>query len=226
MSSLAERIQLILDTHGWSQRELSRRIGLAGPQVGMMLKRLKTKPDADIAAKTLGKIAEVANVSLVWLASGEGPMEEATERTIVYDDPVPERGEALAFILKSNPKFSPKATRLVQGATYDRPAHLPRMTSLEWVEEFQRVARSLETGVLYTFTTPVVVPPDEPEKPELAGLSDKEKLRRELQAVADKHRAREAETGEKGWTMDDVEPPPEPDEPKPRKKLNPRRGQE
>lgn len=67
---LPERVELIRTRLGVSERELGRRAGLADAHVGLLLKRLRTDPDA-VTLRTLRGIAQAGGVSLAWLVSGE-----------------------------------------------------------------------------------------------------------------------------------------------------------
>lgn len=70
--NLLERLQWILDSQGITQRELSRRAGFNGAQVGSLMKRLRERPDASIEYDTAVAIANAAHVNVEWLRSGVG----------------------------------------------------------------------------------------------------------------------------------------------------------
>lgn len=72
MSTLAERIELIVERRNVSQRELARMAGLKEPHIGLIISRLKKNPKAKVENETLLAIARGANVSPGWLLSGEG----------------------------------------------------------------------------------------------------------------------------------------------------------
>jgi len=73
MSSVAERLELILKQKNMSARELGRRAGLTSSSLSNTITALKRDPGA-VTLRTLMAIAEAANVSLTWLVTGdEGP---------------------------------------------------------------------------------------------------------------------------------------------------------
>lgn len=77
VTTLAERLALVLERTGWSQRELSRRAGLTEVHVGQVLRRAKAKgADAAVESSTLEAIAKAADVSYEWLATGTGAPED------------------------------------------------------------------------------------------------------------------------------------------------------
>lgn len=100
VQTLAQRIQWILTELRISQRELSRRAGLAEVHVGQILRRLENNHDAQVEVGTLNAIADAARVSRAWLISGSGTPS---------DQPPPEPGE---------PRFGdlPQWSRLAQQA--------------------------------------------------------------------------------------------------------------
>jgi transcriptional regulator with XRE-family HTH domain len=67
---LAERIEVIRNKLGVSERELGRRAGLADAHVGLLVRRLRSDPGA-VNLKTLIGLAQAGGVSLAWLVSGE-----------------------------------------------------------------------------------------------------------------------------------------------------------
>lgn len=72
MSTLLQRIELILAQQAISARELARRAGLAEAYVSIAISRLRKNPDANIGATTLRKLARGGNVSVQWLLTGAG----------------------------------------------------------------------------------------------------------------------------------------------------------
>lgn len=66
---IADRIRFAMDRRGLTQRELSRRAGLAETQVSVILVRLRERPYA-IELETLARIAAGAEVPLLWLMTG------------------------------------------------------------------------------------------------------------------------------------------------------------
>lgn len=76
VSTLADRIERIAEVLGISHRELARRTGLKETHLGVILKRLRAKPDAGIHSDTMLAMARGAGVRLEWLSSGEGEMFE------------------------------------------------------------------------------------------------------------------------------------------------------
>src|SRR4051812_22873042 len=70
MDTIGDRIERILTERGWSQRELARRADLAEPHVGILLRRYRDDPNAEVELGTLRKIADAADVSLHWLQTG------------------------------------------------------------------------------------------------------------------------------------------------------------
>ena len=75
----------MLGRTGWSQRELSRRAGIADTHVGTILRKLAIDPNYSVETKTLRKLAEAAGVSVSWLLTGEGEP-EATLATVDRDE--------------------------------------------------------------------------------------------------------------------------------------------
>lgn len=68
VSTLPERVQMILNMTGWSGRELARRSGLATSHVSLIRKRASGR----VAPETLSAIAKATGCSYQWLATGEG----------------------------------------------------------------------------------------------------------------------------------------------------------
>ena len=66
--SVRDRVLEVLQRTGWSQRELSRRAGLAGSHVSTIL----TSLGDNVRTDTLRAIARAAGVSEAWMVTGEG----------------------------------------------------------------------------------------------------------------------------------------------------------
>lgn len=76
---LRERIELIMQLRNVSQRELARRSKLKDERhLGVILSRLRKNPNADIERETLAALAEGGEVSMVWLATGDGLPDDQT----------------------------------------------------------------------------------------------------------------------------------------------------
>jgi transcriptional regulator with XRE-family HTH domain len=84
---VALRIQSLLDEHGWTPYELSKRAGLSDSHVQLILKRGTKR----LGRVTLEKIAAGAGVSARWLVDGEGSREPSapTEVRMVPEDSDP-----------------------------------------------------------------------------------------------------------------------------------------
>jgi hypothetical protein len=86
VSTLLERLELVLKIRGIDQRELARRAELGNEKnVGVLFHRLRKDPARQIQHDTLVKIAKGARVSVNWLATGEGSPDE----TEPSEDPRP-----------------------------------------------------------------------------------------------------------------------------------------
>lgn len=87
MDAVALRIQSLLDEHGWTPYELSKRSGLSDSHVQLILKRGTKR----LGRVTLEKIAAGAGVSARWLVEGEGPREPtaSSELRVVPDESDP-----------------------------------------------------------------------------------------------------------------------------------------
>lgn len=98
---LVGRLELILKRTGWSQRELSRRAGLAESHVNLII-RAATKNPASAGAvelDTLKKIASAAGVSLAWLTSGTGApdADDDSRGPSTVESEVPHFGNAVGW---------------------------------------------------------------------------------------------------------------------------------
>lgn len=94
-STVAQRIQKILDRTGWSQRELSRRSGLSPGAIGWIL----AHPDRPSELDTLKGIASAAKVSLAWLTSGTGApdADDDSRGPSTVESEVPHFGNAVGW---------------------------------------------------------------------------------------------------------------------------------
>lgn len=99
VTTLRERLQWILADRKISQRELARRSGLNDSQVGTTMTRLKANPNAEIERPTLVAIAKGGQVSLAWLATGEG-QPTGGELVVMRDERYPNRAEAVTMAHK------------------------------------------------------------------------------------------------------------------------------
>lgn len=70
VSTIADRIESLIQQQGISARELARRSGLNGPVVSNLLKTLQDDPDA-VTIRTLRALAKGAGVSFTWLVAGK-----------------------------------------------------------------------------------------------------------------------------------------------------------
>jgi transcriptional regulator with XRE-family HTH domain len=97
---------LVMKLRGWNQREWARRAQLKEESnVNKLLKRLESHPDEFPGdARTLQKLADVAGVTMDWLALGRGAPLAAD--FVVADDPrYPSRAAvAVAGLLMGFPK--------------------------------------------------------------------------------------------------------------------------
>jgi transcriptional regulator with XRE-family HTH domain len=66
---IGDRIRMVMARQGLTQRELARRAGFAPTQISVILARLEERPYA-IELETLVRIAQGADVSLLWLLTG------------------------------------------------------------------------------------------------------------------------------------------------------------
>jgi len=91
VSTLLQRLEMLVERAGVSQRERSRRAGLTDVHVGQLMRRLKASPNASFETKTLQAIAGAAGVSAAWLLTGDGSpdSDDATRAPSTTDDPEP-----------------------------------------------------------------------------------------------------------------------------------------
>jgi len=90
MKTISERVQYILDTREWSQRELGRHAGLDESHIGAIVRGEVKSPQT----KTMTAIASGSGFSLQWLATGEGPEQPYEAPALPLDDPYPSRAQA------------------------------------------------------------------------------------------------------------------------------------
>lgn len=90
VETVADRVRVVLQRSGWSQRELSRRAGLSEASIQWILKH----PDRPTASDTLKAIADAAGVSAAWLLTGKGtsdsldPTEPSTTDAVLGHVPI------------------------------------------------------------------------------------------------------------------------------------------
>jgi len=72
MLDLSSRLHWIVENRGMSMRQLGLAGDVSASLVSTFLRRSRLDPNADIGIRTLQKLAAAADVSLVWLATGEG----------------------------------------------------------------------------------------------------------------------------------------------------------
>lgn len=75
VENLRDRVRLVLERTGWSQRELARQAGLAGSHISLIMTRL----GENVRPETLRAIAAAAKVSEAWLITGRGSPDDAPE---------------------------------------------------------------------------------------------------------------------------------------------------
>lgn len=80
VETIGDRIERLRKERGWSQRELSRRAGLAETHVGLLEARFKEDPNNEVELSTLRGIAEALEVTVGWLEKGA-----ITESHVEYD---------------------------------------------------------------------------------------------------------------------------------------------
>lgn len=104
VSTLADRIRLILHETGWSQRRLSREAGL--PSESHIALILTGRIGEGVTADTLARIARAAGVELGWLQDGTGAMHGAPSDAARWDAH-PEWFAAVAEAERKFPGFVP-----------------------------------------------------------------------------------------------------------------------
>jgi len=106
VETILERMEFVMKLRGWSQSEWNRRAQIKErSNVNKLLKRLEANPtEFPGDAKTLQKLADVAGVTMDWLALGRGAPLAAD--FVIADDPLyPSRpGVALAAFLMGFPR--------------------------------------------------------------------------------------------------------------------------
>jgi hypothetical protein len=106
VSTLLQRLEHIMETRGLGQREWARRAGLGSEKdLGVTLHRLRKNADAQVKHETLVKLAKGADVSLRWLATGEG----TPDSTEASDDATP--------VYRNAPGW-PEAAKLLRARGY------------------------------------------------------------------------------------------------------------
>lgn len=74
VTTLADRLERLVELSGVSHQQFSRSAGLAQSHVSLIIRRDREKPgEAGVTVKTLQKLAKRGNVSPAWLGHGEGP---------------------------------------------------------------------------------------------------------------------------------------------------------
>lgn len=115
---LRERLELLAERAG-GQRELSRRAKLKDERhIGIIISRLRKNPAADIERETLAAIAEGGNVSVGWLATGEGSPD-------ALDPDAPAHTDSSEPIAENIPGY-------LDAEAADRRAH-PEMEEEHWL---------------------------------------------------------------------------------------------
>lgn len=102
METVIDRMKIVMDLRGWSQREWCRRAGITEESnVNKLIKRMKDDPSRVAGdMNTFAKLASAAGVSLDWLVLGVGdPMPDTVE--FESDDQYPTRPRVLlgAYIM-------------------------------------------------------------------------------------------------------------------------------
>lgn len=72
VETLADRLEAARERAGISQRELSRRAGLADSQYGVTLARLRKNPNSEVSVPVVKSLARGLGVSEAWLLTGQG----------------------------------------------------------------------------------------------------------------------------------------------------------
>lgn len=95
MTTVADRLESLLEMKGWSQSELSERAGLARSHVNRIIKH----PDRPTQTDTLAAIAHAAGVSLVWLSKGQGSpdADDSARSPSTTESSVPHMVNAIGF---------------------------------------------------------------------------------------------------------------------------------
>jgi hypothetical protein len=128
VASLLARIEYLIGLAGGRQRELGRRAGLSPGGVGTIVHRLRKNPNASIDPDTLVKLAKGAEVSLQWLATGEGSPHDtlASESTNPQYRNLPGWAEAMAVFRKRG-----VPDNIIQKAGIGRD-HAPQAVTMEF----------------------------------------------------------------------------------------------
>lgn len=119
MSDIATRLRWVIEQKKLSQREFSKRAGLAPQYLNTLLKRLETG-DGDVGVASMKALAEVGGVSLCWLITGHGQPDEAHPagpvRPTLRDHPYWNR---IVAILQMPPKFRDRTIERVGSIPMD-----------------------------------------------------------------------------------------------------------
>ena len=127
VKSVADRILWILAQRNISQRELARKAGLRDAHIGVIVSRSRKNPEANIENDTLAAIARGGDVSLRWLATGEGspdPTEEELSARPVLGN-LPGWGDAESQVrrmLKTMPEWVFTCARNLSGLNVPQTA--------------------------------------------------------------------------------------------------------
>lgn len=178
---MADRILWILAQRNISQRELARRAGLRDAHIGVIVSRSRKNPEANIENDTLAAIARGGEVSLRWLATGEGSPdptdEEVGSRPVLGN--LPGWGDAESQVrrmLKSTPEWVFTCARNLSGL------NVPSVADVELVMKAVMLCRDY--------------PPRDADTEETAAArGDIERLKREHEARIHGQRASGAHAG-------------------------------
>ena len=146
--TLLERLEATRRRLGISQREWSRRSGLAEEHLGVILSRLRKSPSADIERETVAALAKGAQVSLAWLASGEGSpdADDDTRGPSASESHVPHHSNAVGWedaqreAARRHPDIPAWAW---EQAGRSAPAHLRSIVTPDQVVKLARMALEL-----------------------------------------------------------------------------------
>lgn len=84
MAGFVERLRWAMQIRQWSARELARRAGMQETHVSSIIRRLETKPAADIEVSTVVRLARATGLTIEWLATGEGDVWQVYAAPDVY----------------------------------------------------------------------------------------------------------------------------------------------
>lgn len=193
VSTLQERIQWVLETRNLAAGALSLKAGLARSHIGGIL---RGREISNLRESTARKIAKAANVSVAWLATGQGPREPYTEAEAVplypsstasSDDPYPSRTQVILLLRGTVPEKVLDALRV---ATFPEGGDPGREW---WIQQAREIVHDLKV-IEADFNT------ETPSPSKLAYLEEQqakrdtkraiEKTRPPLDGVDKKRRAR------------------------------------